>query len=117
RLARMAGRIARPLAMAQRSGPRTSYPAGVDDLQRFLDLVRRELNCDDARFEFGGTGLTEASHVRAEIPGGWRVVALWSQPSREGPASAGERGFSDKSPSREGDRSHAQAKLDALVEA
>lgn len=87
--------------MAQRSSPRTSYPPGVDDLQRFLDLVRRELNCDDARFEFGGTGLTEASHVRAEIPGGWRVVALWS---------------SDKS-AREGDRSHAQAKLDALVEA
>jgi hypothetical protein len=67
----------------------------VDDLQRFLDLVRRELDCEDARFEYGGDGSTEPARVASEFSGGWRVVALWTKP---------------------GERSAAQAKLDVLVE-
>jgi hypothetical protein len=69
----------------------------VDDLRRFLDLVLRELGCDDARFEFGGTPSPRAERIVAEMPGGWRVVGLWTTP-----------------PS---DRAAVQTKLDALVEA
>ena len=45
----------------------------MEDLERFLDLVRRELRCVDARFEFGGHSPDDA--VWAALPGGWRVVA------------------------------------------
>ncbi|PRP93253.1 hypothetical protein ENSA5_43480 [Enhygromyxa salina] len=52
----------------------------MEHLQRFLDLVRHELSCDDARFEFGGRSPEQADSVFAEIPGGWRVVALFAAP-------------------------------------
>jgi hypothetical protein len=68
----------------------------VDDLHRFLDLVRRELGSDDAHFELGGHGPRDACRVAAEIPGGWRVVAWYAQPPE--------------------DRSKAEAKLAALIE-
>jgi hypothetical protein len=93
----MGGRIARPTAEAQRgTGPNQATLPNVDDLRRFLDLVQRELGCDDARFEFGGDSSPQPTRVVAEMPGGWRVVALWTTPL--------------------GDRSGVQAKLDALVE-
>lgn len=56
------------------------------DLERFLDLVRRELRCDDARFEFGGQAPQADSCVFAELPGGWRVVALFDAPLEDGGA-------------------------------
>src|SRR5690349_819901 len=87
----MGGRIAWSTPEAQ------GYPPGVDDLRRFLELVLRELDCDDARFEFGGNNLPQPTRMVAEMPGGWRVVALYDSPR--------------------GDRAAAQAKLDALVEA
>jgi hypothetical protein len=68
----------------------------VDDLRRFLDLVLHELGCDDARFEFGGNNSPDPTRVVTEMPGGWRVVALWTTP-----------------PS---DRAPIQAKLDMLIE-
>ncbi|PRQ05467.1 hypothetical protein [Enhygromyxa salina] len=56
------------------------------DLERFLDLVRRELRCDDARFEFGGQPPQSEDCVFAELPGGWRVVALFGAPLEDGGA-------------------------------
>ena len=52
----------------------------MDDLERFLDLVRRELRCDDARFEFGGRPPRSPSSVYVDLPGGWRVVAVFDAP-------------------------------------
>ena len=54
----------------------------MDDLERFLDLVRRDLGSDDARFEFGGRDPKGDERVWTTIPGtsGWRVVALFSEP-------------------------------------
>lgn len=70
----------------------------MDDLERFLDLVRRELGCDDARFEFGGREPRPGEGVFAELAGGWRVVAVFDDPAE--------------------DRARpATAKLDALTEA
>ncbi len=47
----------------------------MDDLLRFLDLVRRELDCQDAHFEFGGEAPRESDRICASVQGGWRVVA------------------------------------------
>jgi hypothetical protein len=79
------------------TGPNQATLPGVDDLRRFLDLVLRELGCDDARFEFGGNSSPQPTRVIAEMPGGWRVATLWTTPPID-PAAV-------------------QAKLDALVEA
>ena len=51
----------------------------MDDLLRFLDLVRRELGSRDAHFELGGEGPTEADRLAAPVPGGWRVVAVFDE--------------------------------------
>ncbi len=48
----------------------------MDDLERFLDLVKRELGCDDARFEYGGRE-PETGRIWARATGGWRIVALY----------------------------------------
>lgn len=52
----------------------------MDELQRFLDLVSRELGCADAHFELGGRDPSEPDRVAAPVPGGWRVVALFDAP-------------------------------------
>lgn len=50
----------------------------MDDLLRFLDLVRRELGCQAAHFEFGGEPPPESEpRVWAELQAGWRVVARY----------------------------------------
>jgi hypothetical protein len=69
----------------------------MDDLDRFLDLVRRELGSDDARFEYGGCDGDPGQRMESGMPGGWRVVAIFDSPL----------------PS---DRASKQAKLDSLVE-
>jgi hypothetical protein len=51
----------------------------VDDLLRFLDLVQRELDCQDAHFEFGGEDPRESDRVWADVQGDWRIVARWDQ--------------------------------------
>jgi hypothetical protein len=69
----------------------------VDDLLRFLDLVRRELGCEDAHFEFGGQPPHEPDRVWAEVQGDWRIVGRF-------------RALADA------DREPRRAKLAALVE-
>lgn len=68
----------------------------VDDLDRFLDLVRRELGSDDARFEYGGRDPEAGRRIWARMPGDWRVVAIYEAPPSE--------------------RTSRQAKLQSLVE-
>jgi hypothetical protein len=68
----------------------------MDDLDRFLDLVQRELGSDDARFEYGGREDDPDRRITGRMPGGFRVLALY-----------------DAAPS---DRASKQAKLDSLVE-
>jgi len=66
----------------------------VDDLLRFLDLVRRELGCQDAHFEYGGEPPREREGVRrnvwADLQAGWRVVAIYDAPPQ--PEADGEVG-------------------------
>jgi hypothetical protein len=66
----MAGRIA---PFESRAALLRSRP--VDDLLRFLDLVSRELKCEDAHFELGGDDPSEPDRISCPVPGGWRVVA------------------------------------------
>lgn len=68
----------------------------MDDLERFLDLVARELGCDDAHFELGGKEPSDINRIWARVPGGWRVVALF-----------------DTAPT---DRAGKQVKLETLVD-
>jgi hypothetical protein len=59
-------------------------------LQRLLELVRRQLDADDARVEFGGRAPTDPRVVWAELPNGWRLVAVLAEPPAE-PGVAEER--------------------------
>ena len=77
-------------------GQRLGYAPRVDDLDRFLDLVRRELGCDDARFEYGGREPDSDVCLSTHLPRGFRIVATFTTPPRE--------------------REAAQARLAALVE-
>lgn len=66
----------------------------MHDLDRFLELIQRELGSDDARFEYGGRD--PQSGIWAEMPGGWRVWAAFESEPRA--------------------RADKQAKLESLVE-
>lgn len=77
-------------------GQRLGYAPCVDDLDRFLDLVKRELGCDDARFEYGGRVPDSDAGVWTDLAHGFRLVASFTTAPRE--------------------REAAQAKLGALVE-
>ena len=46
-------------------------------IQRFLDLVVRELAASDARVEIGGRDVTDPRMVAHRLANGWRVVALF----------------------------------------
>ena len=59
-------------------------------LQRLLDLVRRQLGADDARVEFGGREPTDPHLVWVELPSGWRLVAVFAEPPAE-PAASEQR--------------------------
>lgn len=69
----------------------------VDNLLRFLDLVGRELDCQDAHFEFGGQPPREPNRIWAEVQGGWRLVTRFDELS-------------------EADREPRRDKLEALIE-
>lgn len=55
-------------------------------LLRLLELVRRELDAEDARVEIGGREPSGDKVVWCELPRGWRVVALFQEPPDERPA-------------------------------
>lgn len=57
----------------------------MDDLDRFLDLVKRELGCDDARFEYGGREPETAAQVWTGIAHGFRLVTSFTTPPSERP--------------------------------
>lgn len=52
-------------------------------IQRFLELVVRELGASDARLEIGGKEPDLAQCVRYRLTNGWRVVALFDEPPTE----------------------------------
>ncbi|EDM75513.1 hypothetical protein PPSIR1_31568 [Plesiocystis pacifica SIR-1] len=63
----------------------------MDELERFLALVERELGSDDAHVEFGGGGPRREGVVWAELEGGWRIVASFDfkpEPGAEADAEA-----------------------------
>lgn len=83
----------------------------MDELERFLALVERELGSDDAHVEFGGRGPRREGVVWAELEGGWRIVASFdSKPEAEvePKAEAGARAV---------DLEAASARLEALAAA
>lgn len=47
---------------------------------RFLDLLCKELNADDARAELGGRDPEDLRQVWVNQPGGWRLVAVFAEP-------------------------------------
>ncbi len=55
--------------------------AGIEDVDRFLGLVCRELAAADARFELGGRppAVTETTKVFIELSDGWRLVVLFGR--------------------------------------
>lgn len=69
----------------------------MDNLLRFLDLVRRELDCQDAHFEFGGEPPRESDRLWVAVQGGWRLVTRFDTLS-------------------EADREAREAKLETLVD-
>jgi hypothetical protein len=50
---------------------------------RFLELLQMELGCEDARAELGGKDPTDPRLLFALIPGGFRIVAVFSEPPAE----------------------------------
>lgn len=72
----------------------------MQNLLRFIDLVRRELNADDARVEIGGRepDTEDPSHIIVALADGQRLVVTW-----------------DEAPAPEL-RARAKEKLDALIE-
>lgn len=61
-----------------------------ETLNRVLELVCRELGCDDARLELGGRPPEGQRSVYTEMPNGWRLVALFETPP-EAPHEVGVR--------------------------
>lgn len=51
-----------------------------NNLQRLLDLIKRELGAREARVEFGGEAPYGPESVWAPLPGGWRLVAHFDNP-------------------------------------
>src|SRR5690606_19842085 len=51
-----------------------------ENLNRVLELVCRELGCDDARLELGGRPPEGPLAIFAEMAQGWRLVALFKEP-------------------------------------
>src|ERR1041385_1904819 len=49
-------------------------------IQRFLDLIVRELGAADARIEIGGRDPDDAETIYHRLANGWRVVALFQTP-------------------------------------
>jgi hypothetical protein len=72
----------------------------MQNLLRFIDLVRRELNADDARVEIGGRepDTEDPSHIIVALADAQRLVVTW-----------------DEAPAPEL-RARAREKLDALIE-
>lgn len=58
-----------------------------DTLRRLAEIVRRELGAKNARVEIGGDSPDEPTALWRELPGGFRVVALFDEP----PADPAER--------------------------
>ena len=56
-------------------------------LLRFLDLLKQELDADDARAEVGGADPRDPRLVWTNLPGGWRLVVCFA----EEPADPGEK--------------------------
>lgn len=81
----------------------------MDELERFLALVERELGSDDAHVEFGGRGPRREGVVWAKLEGGWRVVASFdSEPEPEADSEVGAEAV---------DLEAASARLEALAAA
>lgn len=51
-----------------------------ETLNRVLELVRRELGCADARLEIGGRPPEGPRTLYADMPSGWRLVAVFDEP-------------------------------------
>lgn len=49
-------------------------------MNRVLELVRRELECADARLEIGGRPPEGPRAIYADMPSGWRLVAVFDEP-------------------------------------
>lgn len=56
----------------------------MDDHLRFLDLIRRELACEDARFQLGGRPTDDGRELWAELGEAWRLVARFGRPPKGG---------------------------------
>lgn len=54
-----------------------------ETLERVLELVCRELGATDARLELGGRPAHDARHLHVELPGGFRLVAVFDEPPDE----------------------------------
>ncbi len=52
-------------------------------ISRLLELITRELSARDAHIEFGGEPLEDPRLLWAPLPGGWRVVARFTEPPED----------------------------------
>lgn len=55
----------------------------MDPRSKLLGVVRRELNADDARIEWGGAASSDPRQLSASLPDGWRVVVTFAAPPAE----------------------------------